>query len=124
MSLFNACYGGEEGGEENQQSGCGLAAIGAMDPLVETLKKSLLSASEAVIKRLKKRQVGRGRQVKKRKQVGSGRKRVIRKKQRGSGRKQTGAGRKQKGSGRRQTGAGRRQKGAGQKQKTAGRKRK
>jgi hypothetical protein len=100
MSLFNSCYGGEDGGEENTQSGCGLAAIGAMDPLVEPLKKSLLSASEAVIKRLRKRQVGRGRQVKKRKtQRGRGRKRVVRKIQKGAGKTQKGRGRKQKGSG-------------------------
>jgi hypothetical protein len=101
MALFNSCYAaGEEGGEESVQNGSGLVGIGAMEPLVETFKKSLLSASKAVIKKLRHRQVGRGRVVKqrgagKKKQGGGGRKKHRAKKsQRGGGKK-----RKQRGRG-------------------------
>jgi hypothetical protein len=101
MALFNSCYAaGEEGGEESGQNGCGLVGIGAMDPLVETFKKSLLSASKSVIKKLRHRQEGRGR------------KRVV--KQRGAGK------RKQGGGGRRKDRAKKSQRGAGKNQRVVG----
>lgn len=95
MALFNSCYASEEGTEEVGQNGCGLVGIGALDPLVETFKKSLLSASEAVIKRLRHRQVGRGRKLKKR-QIGSGRRKKKKNQQGGGKKKQQGAGRKKR----------------------------
>lgn len=108
MALFNSCYAPtEEGGEENVQCGAGLVGIGALEPLVNELKKSLLSASETVIKKLRKRQVGRGKKrkigvIKKKRQTGAGKKR-----QTGAGRnRQTGAGKKT-GRKKKQTGAGR-----------------
>lgn len=93
MALFNSCYAPAEEGEDVvqtgcgqcAQSGCGLVGIGAFEPILENFKKSLLSASSAVLKNLKKRQQrGRGKKktVKKR-QLGAGRK----KKQRGAGTK-------------------------------------
>jgi hypothetical protein len=100
MALFSSCYSAPEdnGGDENAQSGCGLAGVGSLEPLVETLKNSLLTASEAVIKRLRKRQVGRGQKVKKRKrQSGFGKKR--KKRLQGAGRKKKGK-KRQQGSGR------------------------
>jgi hypothetical protein len=102
MALFNSCYSaGEEGGEESVQNGSGLVGIGSMEPLVETFKKSLLSASKAVIKKLRHRQEGRGR------------KRVV--KQRGFGKK------KQGGGGRKKYRAKKSQRGGGKKRKQRGR---
>lgn len=99
MALFNSCYAPEDGGSEEPQSGCGLVGVGALEPLVEQLKKSVLSASEAVIKRLRKRQHGAGKKKRKR-QTGFGHKKKH-KKQRGRGKKkQSGAGKKkQRGAG-------------------------
>lgn len=98
MALYNSCYSaGEDGVDE--QGGNGLVGIGAMQPLVESFKKSLLSASEAVIKRLRHRQVGR-------KQKGSGRKK---------GRKQQGRGKKKKRQSKQQGRGRKKQKGKGKK---------
>jgi hypothetical protein len=99
MALFNTCYQEEEG--EAIQSGCGqcpqsglgLVGVGAFEPLLQEFKKSLLTASASVLRKLRSKQVGSGKvkKVKKRKpaQKGAGHKKA-QKKQKGAGRKKAG----------------------------------
>jgi hypothetical protein len=99
MALFNTCYAPGEEGEEIQsgcgqcpQSGLGLVGVGAFEPLLQEFKKSLLTASASVLRKLRSKQVGSGKvkKVKKRKaikpQKGAGHKKT-QKKQKGAGRK-------------------------------------
>jgi hypothetical protein len=86
-TLFTECYGDQKATDTTtNQSGCGYANIGtlALEPLMGEIKKGILNASQAVLRQLRKRQVGGSAQKKKKKtQIGKGRK----KKQVGKGKK-------------------------------------
>lgn len=81
-TLFTECFGAD--GCENNQTGCGIANIGA--PLIDQFKKSLLDAGTSVIKKLRKKtQQGKGKSKNKKKtQKGAGAKKK-KKVQRGGG---------------------------------------
>lgn len=91
-TLFTECYGDQKV-EGNNQNGCGftsgLEAV-ALAPLMAEIKKGILNASSAVIRQLRKRQVGGSVRKKKTKkkpaQAGRGK---IKKKQVGKGRKKS-----------------------------------
>lgn len=100
MSLFSECYSDQaQPGADCAQSGCGLANIGSLslEPIISDIKKGILSASQSVLKQLRKKQAGSG--VRKRKAVkrnkkgqqGGGKRRQKRKKQTGFGRQLKGA---------------------------------
>jgi hypothetical protein len=84
-TLFTECYGDQK--MEPNQAGCGFANVGtiALDPLMAEIKKGILSASQAVIRQLRKKQGGGGvkKNKKKKTQIGKGKK----KRQVGKGRK-------------------------------------
>jgi hypothetical protein len=87
-TLFTECYGDQKPDPNNvNQGGCGFANMGtiALEPLMGEIKKGILNASQAVIRQLRKRQVGGGARMKKKKtQIGKGRNK---KRQVGKGRK-------------------------------------
>lgn len=80
-SIFNECFGSAEG----PQVGCGLGSIGDYQPLINEFKRSLLDASQSVLKKLRHKQVGKGVKKIKRKRIqkGAG---VKKKAQKGKGR--------------------------------------
>jgi hypothetical protein len=84
-SIFTECFGPSDG--QQQQVGCGLGSIGDYQPLINEFKRSLLDASQSVLKKLRHRQVGKGVKKSKRKQTqkGGGAKKK-KKNQRGKGR--------------------------------------
>jgi hypothetical protein len=73
-TLFTECYGDQKATDTTtNQSGCGYANIGtlALEPLMGEIKKGILNASQAVLRQLRKRQVGGSAQKKKKKtQIG------------------------------------------------------
>jgi hypothetical protein len=76
-TLFTECYGDQKATDTTtNQSGCGYANIGslALEPLMGEIKKGILNASQAVLRQLRKRQVGGGAKKKKKTQIGKGRK--------------------------------------------------
>lgn len=103
--LFSECYS-EQGTETPActQNGCGLGSVAslALTPFADEIKKGILSASQSVLKQLRKKQQGgagaRRKPVKNKKQLGRGQKRQTKRKNK----KQTGFGKKrsqQKGKG-------------------------
>jgi hypothetical protein len=81
-SIFTECFGPTDG----QQIGCGLGSIGDYQPLINEFKRSLLDASQAVLKKLRHRQVGKGVKKTKRKRIQKGGGAKKKKVQRGKGR--------------------------------------
>lgn len=102
--LFSECYS-EQDTESTQnctQNGCGLGSVASLAPFADELKKGILSASQLVLKQLRKKQqrgagARRRKPVKNKKQQGRGQKRQTKR----GNKKQTGFGkqRKQQGKG-------------------------
>lgn len=84
-TLFTECYGDQKPTDMNQ-SGCGFSNAIALEPLMDEIKKGILSASQAVIRQLRKKQVG----PRKRKKTQTGKGRIAKRKT------QTGKGKKKK----------------------------